>query len=103
MIGLDAKVALLQALIQGDSYGLELIERVRDLTHGQVRIGQGLVYPALRDLEKEGLIKSYEGELLPIRNGRPRVYYHLTAAGQRLAQQQAKAVFGLLKPALGEI
>jgi DNA-binding PadR family transcriptional regulator len=103
MISLDTKLALLQALIQGPSYGLELIDRVRSRTRGQITIKQASVYPALRELEQEGLLESYEGEPLPIRNGRPRVYYRLTAAGERTAQQQARAVFALLKPALGEI
>lgn len=103
MIGLGTKAALLQALVQGPSYGLELIERVYDRTHGEIRIVQGTVYPTLRDLEKDGLVESYDGEPLAIRNGRPRVYYRLTALGQRRAKQQARAVLSLLKPALGEI
>jgi len=103
VIGLDAKSALLQALIQGPSYGLELIERVYDSTSGEIRIVQGSVYPTLRDMEQDGLIESYEGEPLASRGGRPRVYYRLTAAGERLAKRQARAVFSLLRPALGEI
>jgi len=103
VISLDTRLALLQALIQGPSYGLELIERVRDRTHGEVRIVQGSVYPTLRNLELEGLVESYESEPLPARNGRPRIYYRLTAAGQRVAQRQAKAILALLKPALGEL
>jgi len=103
VISLGAKSALLQALVQGPSYGLELIERVYERTHGEIRIVQGSVYPTLRDLEKEGLVESYEGESLASRGGRPRVYYRLTAAGERTAKQQARAVLSLLRPALGEI
>ena len=57
---IDTKFALLQALISGESYGLELIERVRTHTHGEVRLLQGRVYPVLRQLETQGLIESYE-------------------------------------------
>jgi PadR family transcriptional regulator PadR len=101
MASVDTKLALLQALVQGESYGLELIERVNEMTRGEVKIIQGTVYPALRELEDEGLAKSYDAEPLAERGGRPRRYYKLTASGQRAARQQAAALYGLLKPALG--
>jgi len=100
MASVDTKLALLQALVEGESYGLELIERVKEMTKGEVKIIQGSVYPALRELEDEGLAKSYDGEPLAERGGRPRRYYKLTASGQRAARQQATALYGLLKPAL---
>lgn len=84
---IDTKFALLQALIGGDSYGLELIDRVRTNTDGEVQLLQGRVYPVLRQLEAQGLIESYEGPALPTRNGRPRRYYRITAAGARLARR----------------
>jgi PadR family transcriptional regulator PadR len=89
---ISAKAALLQALISEDGYGLDLIERVKKRTNGQVVLNQGSVYPALRDLEREGLVKSYESEPLPERGGRPRRYYKLTAAGQRSAFAQGRAL-----------
>ena len=98
----NAKAALLQALIRGEGYGLDLIDRVKERTKGKVKLHQGNVYPALRDLEREGLLKSYESDPLPERGGRPRRYYKLTAAGQRAATQDRDAVaglFGLLEPA----
>lgn len=96
----SARAALLQALIAGEGYGLELIERVEQRTKGAVKLRQGSVYPALRDLEDEGLVKSYEGEPIPERGGRPRRYYRLTAKGQRAALEQGEAVRGLFDPAL---
>ena len=89
---ISAKTALLQALISGDGYGLDLIERVKKRTNGQVVLGQGSVYPALRDLEEEGLVRSYEGEPMPERGGRPRRYYKLTAAGQKAATEQGRTL-----------
>ncbi len=99
---ISAKAALLQALVRGESFGLELIERVRDRTKGRLVLGQGSVYPALRELEREGLVESYDGDPLPERGGRPRRYYRLTAAGARAALDQRDTVvdlFGLLVPA----
>jgi PadR family transcriptional regulator, regulatory protein PadR len=91
----NAKAALLQALIRGEGYGLELIERVKQRTQGTVKLHQGNTYPALRELEKEGLLKSWDADPTPERGGRPRRYYKLTAAGQRAATQQSVAVAGL--------
>jgi PadR family transcriptional regulator PadR len=99
---INAKAALLQALIQRDGYGLDLIDRVRERTNGVVKLHQGSVYPALRALEREGLLKSYESEPLPERGGRPRRYYKLTALGQRAALEQGRVVaafFTLPEPA----
>ena len=101
MTTIDTKVALLQALISGESYGLELIERVKDATGGRTTLQQGRVYPVLRQLEAEGLLESYDGEPLAERGGRPRRYYKLTAEGRRAAKADARAIAGLLKPALG--
>jgi PadR family transcriptional regulator, regulatory protein PadR len=91
----SAKAALLQALVSGDGYGLDLIERVKEQTDGAVVLGQGSVYPALRELEEDGLLKSYEGEPLPERGGRPRRYYKLTALGAKVATEHQTVVLGL--------
>lgn len=103
MTAIDTKVALLQALMQGESYGLELIERVEKATGGRTTLMQGRVYPLLRQLESEGFLESYDGAPLPERGGRPRRYYKLTAEGRRTAREDARAIAGLLRPALGTI
>jgi PadR family transcriptional regulator, regulatory protein PadR len=94
-----ARAALLQALVRGPGYGLDLIERVKKQTGGKLSLGQGSVYPTLRDLEREGLLESYEGEPVPERGGRPRRYYRLNAAGAKAAMEQREAVIGLFGPA----
>jgi PadR family transcriptional regulator PadR len=102
MAPIDTKVVVLQALDRGDGYGLELIDRVRDLTEGRIVLFQGRVYPILRALEADGLATSYEGDPLPERGGRPRRYYRLTDAGKREANSQATALRRLLAPAIAE-
>src|ERR1043166_7911394 len=98
---LTAKAALLQALIRGPSYGLDLIDRVRHQTGGRVSLNNGSVSPALRALEREGLVKSYEAEGTPERGGRPRRYYKITGQGQKAAMENRRAagsIFGFLVP-----
>lgn len=89
------KAALLQALLKSDSYGLELIDRVKVSTKGKIVLRQATIYPALREMEAEGLLKSYEGEPLPERGGRPRRYYKITAQGRKAAMEDAQTVAGL--------
>ena len=91
-MALTAKAAILQALIDGPSYGLEIISRVESKTAGLVRLGQGSAYPALRALEREGLLVSYEESPIADRGGRPRRYYELTADGIRKAREQQSAM-----------
>jgi PadR family transcriptional regulator PadR len=94
---LSAKTYLLQALVTGAGYGLELIDRVREKTNNAVVLGQGSIYPALRSLEAEGLVTSWEGPTVAERGGRPRRYYHLTAEGLRAAREQRETLLGFLK------
>lgn len=91
----SAKAALLQVLIREPGYGLSLIDRVKDHTKGRIALNQGSVYPALRDMEREGLVASYEGESTPERGGRPRIYYRITAEGLRVAREQSETVMAL--------
>lgn len=98
MAGIATETALLQALIGGPGYGLDLIARVETHTRGAIQLHQGSVYPALREMEREGLLDSYEGDPIPERGGRPRRFYKLTAKGRRAAtadRAALAALFGL--------
>lgn len=80
---------LLAALMDGqERYGLQLVERVRERTDGDVVLGQGTLYPALRALERDGLVMGSEGEALPEKGGRPRRFYKITSEGHRVASRQ---------------
>lgn len=83
---ISVKTSLLLALVQGRSYGLELMDRVRERTKGAVQIGPGRTYPALRALERDGLLSSHEADPSPERGGRPKRYYELTAKGRAAAK-----------------
>ena len=85
--------ALLQALVY-PGYGLELIERVRRLSGGVVRLRPGTLYPALSDLEKCGLVRSRTGPK-PGGRGRPRRYYELTPRGISARDLDRRALAGL--------
>lgn len=87
---------LLRALRAGPGYGLELAARVKE--QSGVDLGPGSVYPALRDMERDGLVHSWETESMPQRGDHPRVMYELTGEGLRelTASENDAAFFGAI-------
>jgi PadR family transcriptional regulator, regulatory protein PadR len=69
-------MALLRLLAERESYGYELVGRLREL--GLKQIQEGTVYPALSRLEREGSITS---KLVASASGPARKYYRPSAAG----------------------
>jgi PadR family transcriptional regulator PadR len=69
-------LALLRLLADRESYGYELVTRLRDL--GLTEIQDGSVYPALGRLERDRQITS---RLVPSTSGAARKYYRLSSAG----------------------
>lgn len=61
-------------------YGYEIGKRLEAHANGQLPMNQGAIYPVLRSLEKQGLLRS---QSLPSESGPPRKYYQLTAVGKR--------------------
>ncbi len=80
LVGVSSSSIILSLLKQGDSYGYEMIQKVNEFTNGEVQWHEVGIYPILKKLESEGMIKSYwvvkEGE-------RPRKYYSLLEPGIR--------------------
>lgn len=69
---------MLTLLREQDSYGYELVERLRGL--GLVELATGVVYPVLSRFERDGLVTSH---LVASRSGPARKYYVITDAGER--------------------
>jgi PadR family transcriptional regulator PadR len=92
---LSAKGALLQALVV-PGHGLELARRIRERSAGQVRLRPGSVYPALRALEREGLVWG-RTEARHTTVGRPARYYALTPEGVVVADAQREALAGFFR------
>ena len=67
---------LLALLAERESYGYQLVQRLRRL--GLSGLAEGTVYPALARLEREGRISA---RLVPSRSGPARKYYRPTGAG----------------------
>jgi len=98
---LAARTAVLLALRQGPGYGRELVRRIRSASGGRLRLAEGSVYPALRQLERSRLARSWEVVPGRRRGGRSRTYYELTERGVRASAAAAGTLGALLAPGAG--
>jgi PadR family transcriptional regulator, regulatory protein PadR len=73
------ELMILRLLRDREMYGYEIVQAIRAQTGEQVVLSEGVVYPVLHGLEKDGALKSQRREI----GGRSRVYYTLTARGMR--------------------
>ena len=71
---------VLAVLARGESYGYAIIRDVEQRSGGQLQWTEGMLYPVLHRLEKQGLIKS--AWKVP-EKGRKRKYYTVTAKGKK--------------------
>jgi PadR family transcriptional regulator, regulatory protein PadR len=76
---------VLSVLGEGESYGYALIQRVRALSGGRIEWTEGMLYPVLHWMEREGLIES---EWCEAETGRKRKYYRLRREGRRALQAE---------------
>ena len=96
----QSAIPLVLALLQeGESYGYAIIERVKELSDGQMEWSDGMLYPVLHRLETQGLIKS---RWKSAETGRRRRYYALTAAGKKMLADQ-KEQWSVVQATLGRV
>jgi len=83
----SAKPIVLAILANGESYGYEIIQRVRELSGNEIEWAEGALYPVLHRLERQQLIKSV---WRTSENGRRRKYYQLRGKGQKVLSVERK-------------
>lgn len=84
---MDSKVlkgnvdVLLLSIIQcGDTYGYDIIQKLKQNSNATYHMSQATLSPALKRLEQKELISSYWGES---ETGMKRKFYHITANGKK--------------------
>lgn len=82
LIAATTRPLLLGILAEGENYGYALIQRVKELSNGQLEWTEGMLYPVLHRLEREGLITA---EWKEADTNRKRKYYILTQPGKKAA------------------
>lgn len=85
LIAASSKPLILGILKEGKSYGYRIIQRVKEISGGQLEWSDGMLYPVLHRLEKEGLIQS---QWMQSDEGRHRKYYVITEEGKKALLQE---------------
>lgn len=86
LVAASSTPLVLAILAKGDSYGYAILQRVRELSGGELEWTDGMLYPVLHRLERSGLIKSRWEKA---ETGRKRKYYRVTEAGrEQLAEER---------------
>lgn len=97
LVAASATPLILAILAEGDSWGYAILKRVAELSGGQLQWTDGMLYPVLHRLERNGHIEGRWGES---ETGRRRKYYGITPGGRaELAtqRQQWQAVDSALR------
>lgn len=79
LIAASSTPLVLSVLAEGDNYGYAIIQRVLELSDGQIEWNEGMLYPVLHRLEREGQITA---TWRAADSGRDRKYYRLTPKGK---------------------
>jgi DNA-binding PadR family transcriptional regulator len=86
LVAASATPLVLAILSEGESYGYAIIKRVDELSAGRLQWTDGMLYPVLHRLERNGFVEATWGTS---ETGRRRKYYRLTDAGSdELAAQR---------------
>ena len=76
------ELLILRLLEHEEMYGYEIVQAIRSRTDAVISVGEGVVYPVLHGLERDGALKARRKTV----NSRSRIYYSVTHAGShRLA------------------
>ena len=79
LVAASATPLVLAILAEGDSYGYAIIKRVAELSGGHLQWTDGMLYPVLHRLERQGWVSAKWSES---ENGRKRKYYRITKEGR---------------------
>jgi DNA-binding PadR family transcriptional regulator len=79
LVAASATPLLLAILAEGDSYGYAIIKRVAELSGGHLQWTDGMLYPVLHRLERQGFVAAkWEAS----GRGRRRKYYRISRKGR---------------------
>jgi DNA-binding PadR family transcriptional regulator len=86
LVAASATPLVLGILAEGDLHGYAILKRVADLSGGRMQWSDGMLYPLLHRLERQGYVSAAWGTS---EAGRRRKHYALTPAGRAaLAERQ---------------
>jgi PadR family transcriptional regulator, regulatory protein PadR len=80
LVAASTTTLVLSILSEGENYGYALIQRVAELSGGDLQWSEGMLYPVLHWMEKEDLIES---QWRQAEGGHRRKYYRLRQKGRK--------------------
>ena len=90
---------ILLALAGNDLHGYAIIQEIASQSDGEMALGAGTLYTALKRLLANGLVEELEERPDPALDDQRRRYYRLTPLGKAVAKAEAQRLTGLLKVA----
>lgn len=88
----STEAAILAALVQGEKYGLAIIDHVKTASDGKLKLTLGGIYPTLYRMQEKGLLKSRWGDEHEAKGGARRRYYGATSLGRRSLSDVIQAI-----------
>jgi PadR family transcriptional regulator PadR len=87
LVAASATPLVLAILAEGESYGYAILKRVRELSGGELKWTDGMLYPLLHRLRRLGYVTT---EWRTPSEGRRRRYYMITDDGRAALAEQRR-------------
>ena len=84
LVAASSAPLVLTLLSEGDNYGYAIIQRIRELSAGEIQWTDGMLYPVLHSLEANGSIR---GRWEKAESGRRRRYYAVLPKGRKSLEE----------------
>ena len=92
---------ILLALSGGEMHGYAIMQRVREASGGQVKLGPGTLYYSIQRMLDKDLIEEAEERPAPDADDERRIYYRITEHGRTVAETESRRLADLVELARG--
>jgi len=90
---LEQHLLLAIIALHPNAYGVSIQDHIKARTGREPSTGS--IYASLDRLEEKGFVKSRQGEATPERGGKRKLYFTITAPGQRALKESLQAIDAL--------
>jgi len=90
---------ILLSLVEGERHGYAIMREVEERTGGEVRLGPGTLYGAIKRLLEQGVVEELDVRTAPEAGEERRRYYRLTGYGRRVVAAEAERLERLVQVA----
>src|SRR5919199_455171 len=94
-----AVLHILLALADEERHGYGIMKEVEGRSGGEMRLGPGTLYGAIKRMLADGLIEESDERPDPALDDQRRRYYRITEFGRRVAGAEAERLSGLVETA----